>query len=359
MSVQTFVQPDSSTQSASTYPRIGDAAISALTRIGGNFAPHAQNAPDMTVALDPGHLMNGQVLVEQASQSTAAITAPTTNPRIDRIVIDNATGAVSVITGTEAASPTAPAIPAGHSPVAQVLLQTTTTAVSNSMLIDERDFSNVGFSSGGLINVQTFTSSNTYTPTAGTTKVIVEVIGGGGSGGGSAATGANQATAASGGGAGAYAKALITSGFSGVTVTVGAGGAAGSTGGSNGNPGSASSFGSLVSAPGGTAGIGGAAFTPPAVVGTGGVSAVSTGGNLINSKGAGGGKGFALTTNAVVAGDGGASVFGGGAQGAGLSAGTAGVSPGSGGSGSPAIANTAARAGGAGANGLVIIYEYA
>jgi len=273
MTVSTFVQPDSTTQSAASYPGNVDAAISVVKRGGDAFAPHEQTIPDFTISLDPGHLMNGQTLVEQGVQSTAAITPPSTNPRIDRVVVSNTTGAVSVITGVETASPVPPAIPSGTSPVAQVLLATTSTAITNAMLTDERDFSNFGASSGGLINVQTFTSSGTYTPTPGTTKVVVEAQGGGASGGGSAATTSTTGSGASGGGAGAYAKALITSGFAGIAVTVGSGGAAPAAGANDGSDGGNSSFGTLVVAGGGKHGRGSVAFIPPITLGSSGSTA--------------------------------------------------------------------------------------
>ncbi|EED98585.1 conserved hypothetical protein [Burkholderia multivorans CGD1] len=72
---------------------------------------------------------------------------------------------------------------------------------------------------GRLLNVQVFTANGTYTPTSGTAKVIVTVQAPGGGSGAVPATAAGQSAAASGGGAGSYAKALITSGFSGVTIT--------------------------------------------------------------------------------------------------------------------------------------------
>lgn len=359
MSVRTFQQPDSSVQSAQDYPGIVDGAVSVLTRIGNNFSPHEQPSPDMTIAIDAGHLMNGQTLVEQSAQSTGTITAPVTDPRIDRIVIDNATGAVSVVAGIEAASPIPPAIPVGKSPVAQVLLQTTSTAITNAMLTDERDFSNVGLGAGALINVQTFTSSGTYTPTAGTSKIIVEVVGGGGSGSGTAATGATTAAASSGGASGAYAKSLITSGFAGTTVTIGAGGAAPAAGANAGNNGATSSFGAFISCPGGSHGNAGPAFTPPAVIGGAGAGATATGGSIVNGTGTQSGHGFVLSTGAVVGGSGGASHFGGGGTGGGNGPGGNAASPGAGGGGSSSIANTAARSAGAGANGIVIVYEYA
>src|SRR5262249_48026374 len=161
-------------------------------------------------------------LVEVPAQATALITAPTSNPRIDRVVVSSTTGAVSVVTGTEASSPTLPNIPAGSTPVAQVLLQPTPTGITKTQNSDGRHFTNLGVSAGALINVQTFAVAGTYTytPTVGTQKIMVEVLGGGGSGGSVGATNSTQSAGAGGGGSGAYAKSYLTSGFfGGVTVT--------------------------------------------------------------------------------------------------------------------------------------------
>lgn len=68
-------------------------------------------------------------------------TAPVSNSRIDRIVINPATGIASVVTGTSGASPSAPAITAGYAPCAQVLLTSTTTSLGPSNIYDERDLS--------------------------------------------------------------------------------------------------------------------------------------------------------------------------------------------------------------------------
>ena len=141
MTVPTFVQPDRSSDSGAQYPANIDAAIAVLARVGQAFAPHEQSTPDMTVRLDAGHIYNpvAQTITEVAAQSTGAITAPSVDPRIDRIVVDQSTGVVSVVGGTEAASPVAPAIPAGKFPVAQVSLLTSTTEITNSIITDERN----------------------------------------------------------------------------------------------------------------------------------------------------------------------------------------------------------------------------
>lgn len=356
--VKAFVQPDSSSQTAANYPGAVDAATTVFARFGDNFAPRAQPNPNMTVTLDPGHVMNGQALVEQPSQVTSVITPPTNNSRIDRVVVDNLTGAAMVVTGVESANPTPPAVPPGKSPVTRMFLQPSTVSITNDMLIDERDFSNFGSTSSGLLNVQTFTSSGTYTPTLNTTKVVVEVQGGGGSGGSCAATASTTASAASGGGAGAYGKGVFTTGFTGVSVTVGGGGAPAAAGANNGNAGGASSFGTLLVAPGGGFGLGGPATTGPALRGTGAGSGLPTGANIIGGAGTLGELGIVLNTTMINGGQGGPSHFGAGANPTGNGAGFAGISPGAGGAGASSAANNSARAGGAGAPGVVIVYEY-
>lgn len=138
MTVATFLQPDYNTQTGTGYPLAIDAAIAVHSRIVGAFAPHAQSTPDMTVRVDAGALQIGATLTEVAAQSTGAITAPATNPRWDIVYIDNATGAVGVATGTEAASPADPAIPAGKTAIARVRLAVSTAAIANALLDDLR-----------------------------------------------------------------------------------------------------------------------------------------------------------------------------------------------------------------------------
>lgn len=138
MTVATFQQPDYTTQTGTAYPLAIDASMAVMKRIAAAFSPHAQSTPDMTVRVDSGALQVGVTLTEVSAQNTGTITAPVGNPRIDRVVVDAVTGAVSVITGTPAGSPTAPALTAGKLPVAQVLLQTSSTVITNSMITDER-----------------------------------------------------------------------------------------------------------------------------------------------------------------------------------------------------------------------------
>ena len=124
-------------------------------RVVGCFAPRQAATPAMTVTLDAGHIFAGTTLTEVASQVTGTITAPTGNPRIDRVVVDRLTGVIAVITGTPGVSPAVPAITSGKSPICQVLIQVSSTTVTNAMITDERDFSGLGHGTAGEYNVGT------------------------------------------------------------------------------------------------------------------------------------------------------------------------------------------------------------
>lgn len=211
-----------------------------------------------------------------------------------------------------------------------------------------------------LLNIQVFSTvgSSVYTPTPGTTSIVVEVQGGGGAGGGAAATGAGAMSIGSGGTAGAYGLSRLTTGFSGQTVTVGAGGTPNS--GTNGGNGGQSSFGAIITAPGGGGGI----RVGPASPGTAGsgapAGASASGGNIRNTAGSPGGWAFSATATSQFGGIGGASPLGGGGT-----VTTTGATPGaassfgSGGAGASQGASAGALAGGAGAQGIVTIWEYA
>lgn len=212
---------------------------------------------------------------------------------------------------------------------------------------------------GRLINTQVFSAAGafTYTPTFGTNSIIVEVQGGGGAGGGAPATAAAQVSLGSGGGAGAYARSRIISAFSGVTVTVGAGGTGNS--GAVGNVGGTSSFGALVSAPGGSAGQ----LQAPAAAGftISGNSSIATGGTIENESGKGSEMAIAISATAGLVGHAGMSKFGPGATSTGLGGtnGSVAVSAGSGGGGTGNLASLPAVTGGAGKSGIVVVWEYA
>ena len=73
-------------------------------------------------------------------QTTVTIgTAPASpNNRIDLVVIDAGTGAASVVAGTPASSPSAPAIPAGKRQICQVSVPNGTSAIAANQITDLR-----------------------------------------------------------------------------------------------------------------------------------------------------------------------------------------------------------------------------
>jgi len=214
-----------------------------------------------------------------------------------------------------------------------------------------------GTNAGGLLNIQVFTATGAYTPTAGTVSIIVEAVGGGGGGGGCGAPGVGT-SAAGGGGAGALAIGRITSGFSGVTVTIGAGGAGGAAGANNGTAGGATTFGSVLSAGGGSGGVAvPAGGGLPRAAGGGAGGAASGSSSLMGITGEQGGLGYAYNNFILFSGEGGSTLYGGGGtQVNTTSNGNAGAGKGSGGSGGGT--GSVAAAGGAGTDGICLIYEY-
>jgi hypothetical protein len=142
---------------------------------------------------------------------------------------------------------------------------------------------NAGINAYNYVQTLYYTSSGTFTKAdyPWLRAIKVKVQGAGGGSGGAALTGAGQVAAGSGGAGGNYAESFITniSGLAAsVTVTVGAGGAAG-THAANGGYGGNSSFGSIVIGSGGGGGDFMAATSGSATVGA--APLVSATGDLI------------------------------------------------------------------------------
>ena len=205
--------------------------------------------------------------------------------------------------------------------------------------------SNTGIANFPLTEPQivTFTGSGTWTKDEGLVAVVVEVVGGGGSGGG-----------------GYSRKRILRSALGATeTVTVGTGGAAPTAGLNAGNAGNSSSFGSHCSATGGTAGQAGATAGSVSVDGV--VGGIGSGGD-INAAGGASVPGVGHFSSAFLfGGSGGDGPWGGGGAALGNSggaAGGAGRAYGGGGAGAVSYNSAGAFAGGAGANGVVIVTEY-
>lgn len=133
-----FVQPDNESQNGAAYKNNLDNAAAVFRRTAASFHIQAQEAPDMTLFCLGGPLWNGAALQEIAPNSTDALVAPVTYGRIDRLVLDRYTGAVSIVAGEESVTPEPPAIPGGKLPLARVALTPGQTEIVNADITDER-----------------------------------------------------------------------------------------------------------------------------------------------------------------------------------------------------------------------------
>jgi len=82
-------------------------------------APRAQDPPDMTIYVAGFQAYVNGALVSFPGGNSAAMVAPTANPRIDRVYLTDA-GELAISTGAEDASPTAPALVANTVPICLV-----------------------------------------------------------------------------------------------------------------------------------------------------------------------------------------------------------------------------------------------
>jgi hypothetical protein len=224
--------------------------------------------------------------------------------------------------------------------------------------------------SGRLIGLQriTATGAYTYTPTAGTGSIVVELQGGGGGAGGAATATSSNIVMGGAGGGGAWLRKRLTAAFSGATGVVGAKGAGGAAGNNNGANGADTTFittGAVTYTAGG--GVGGTGMANGIVApesrnvsGDGGVA--TTGDD--NQNGGGGLAPIGLKATTIIPSTGGSSRYGqpsrpAVAVGSNLSqAGTNGTGKGAGGNGAVASQIGTQQAGGTGSDGVVIIWEY-
>lgn len=265
---------------------------------------------------------------------------------------------------------TSPVINTGISGTAILDDDTMATASSTTVPTSESVKAYVDSSAAGdkgLVGVEVFTSSGTYTKDASLRMIRVIVIGGGGGGGGADGQGASNASAGSGGGGGGACIKVIDNASVGATetVTIGAAGTAGASTGGNGGSGGTSSFGAHCSASGGGGGTGDSAGTGSINARNGGTAGgVGSSGDL-NLAGGNGGWGLRIGSESTgVGGIGGNSALGyggggiAGRAGSGTDPGSAGSGYGAGGGGGATGGTSGNAAGGAGTAGIVIIEEY-
>ena len=302
-----------------------------------------------------------------------AATGPGTNP-----VLPDANGLITVTGGQVASGTTANVIRSNSLAANAYTVQvqragsaaSTTAALNGVCHFDNHDFvvdanayvslavAPTGFSE---IVMQTFTSTGTYTPTAGMVYCIVEIVGGGGGGGG-ARDDTGGTIAAGGGGSGGYVKGVYSAATIGASqaVTIGALGAGGVLS-ASGAAGGTTTFGALMTAGGGGGGAGSIYTGGIALGGAGGTASGGTNAFVGNAGG------FAPGTHTVgdvfMGGYGAASFFGGSpipVISANVSSGTNGnpaTTYGAGGGGAVGYSTNGAT-GGNGFAGICIVTEY-
>lgn len=217
--------------------------------------------------------------------------------------------------------------------------------------------------SGKLLGVQYLTAaSGTYTPTAGTASIFVELIGGGGGGGGVSVTNdATEGAVGGGGSAGTYTALYIGTPAASYTYAAGAAGTGGAINGGNG--GSTTFNGGSVTAPGGPGGSGNTQTTTLQRTAGGAHSTAGVNGD-VSIQGQAGGIGWIIVAAAPViyaGGFGGSTILGSGGRSTDNNP-SAGLGYGAGGGGAvlnvsgTGIANSIA--GGAGAAGVIRVWEF-
>ena len=96
---------------------------------------HEQSTPDLTIKVEPGFALGAEFLVGVSDPTTlpesAAFTPPTTHPRIDAIGIGQ-DGEWEILTGTESASPVAPALSTGTLPLCEIFFRVGSTSIRDN-----------------------------------------------------------------------------------------------------------------------------------------------------------------------------------------------------------------------------------
>lgn len=121
-----------------------DANFAVAQRVTDAFAPKPASPAAMSVLVDAGFTVGigpsgVQSVVEIGAQTLTIAAAPgAPNNRIDLVVLDEASGVASVVTGTPAGSPIAPALTAGKKQIAQVSVPNGTTSIANGNITDLR-----------------------------------------------------------------------------------------------------------------------------------------------------------------------------------------------------------------------------
>jgi hypothetical protein len=98
-----------------------------------------QETPDLTLRVEAGNVYFGNQVVQFAGGNSSSFTAPSSDPRIDILSLDS-NGNLVRTEGTEDSSPTAPDVPAGNIPIAQIFNRVGQTQINDSDQSDSNGY---------------------------------------------------------------------------------------------------------------------------------------------------------------------------------------------------------------------------
>jgi hypothetical protein len=113
--------------------------VSSLTAIEGLFS--TADGSDLVITVSPGVITNllaasGAPAVTSGGGTVTLAAASSSHPRIDLVEVNLTTGVVSKVNGTAAATPVAPAATSGNVGIANVLVGTSVTLVTQANVTD-------------------------------------------------------------------------------------------------------------------------------------------------------------------------------------------------------------------------------
>lgn len=101
----------------------------------GGIVDQGVSATDLALRVSAGSLRQSNGTVVAIVAGTPSVTAAdVTNPRIDNVVVTDATGVVTIVAGTAAAAPSPPAVAGGTTKLAEVSVPANATAIPDAFI---------------------------------------------------------------------------------------------------------------------------------------------------------------------------------------------------------------------------------